>query len=334
MESLPRALDNVLETLLCDHVVSSWKITAEGPNPTIVLRLRPTVPSRDNHNGYCAQPRTYRSKPPSQVERDRRRAAQFKQRRDPIFDKNIPIDLRENFTNKDSRESRSASVSNTNRDSVYMCNETVFTCSAIDPNLSREALRTGEAESTGGFDSLAIEGADGEQEMDQQSGESTECTGGMGAATDCDAELTVLHEAGSERDNDSVNLERERSVFESTPRTGDFSSQSIDVDSGGDSQLSQVEQTVGERPPRVARGRLSLKRRGRGQKERGGREGLDRNMTVKNTTCKPSSPTPSEACDTDRNCGPSSANTRAQENITKQALLAKLDEMIARSSSS
>ena len=178
-----------------------------------------------------------------------------------------------------------------------MCNKTVFTCSAIDPHLSREALRTGEAESTGGFDSLAIEGTEGELEMDQQSGESTECTGGMGAATNCDAELTVLHEAGSERDNDSVNLERERSVFESTPRTGDFSGQSIDVDSGGD---SQVEQTVGERPPRAARGRLSLKRRGRGQKGRGGREGLDRNMTVKNTTCEPSSPPPSEACDSDK----------------------------------
>ena len=122
-------------------------------------------------------------------------------------------------------------------------------------------------------------------------------------------------------------------MFESTPRTGDFSGQSFDFDSGGDIN-SQFEQTFGERPPRTARGRLSLKRRGRGQRERGGREGLDQNMTVKNTTCKPSSPTPSEACDTDRNCGPSSANTLAQDDITKRALLAKLDNMIARSSSS
>ena len=220
-----------------------------------------------------------------------------------------------------------------------MCNETVFTCSAIDPHLSREALRTGDAESTGGFDSLAIEGTEGEQEMDQQSGESTECTGGMGAATDCDAELSVLYEVGSERDNDSVNLERERSVFESTPRTGDFSGQSIDFDSGGDIN-SQFEQTFGERPPRTARGRLSLKRRGRGQGERGGREGLDQNMTVKNTTCEPSSPPPSEACDSDKNCGPSSANTLDQllkgsalDDMIRRALLLKMDDIIARSSS-
>ena len=78
MEMLPRALEKALGALLCDHPVTSWKITAEGLNPTIVIRLRPSGQSQEN--GFCVQQKTFRAKPPSQVERDRRRLVEHKQR--------------------------------------------------------------------------------------------------------------------------------------------------------------------------------------------------------------------------------------------------------------
>ena len=77
MDLLPRVLENLLETLLRNHVVYSWKISADGFNPTIVLRLKAKDKSQDN--GHCA-PQHFRAKPPSQIERDRKRMHEYRQR--------------------------------------------------------------------------------------------------------------------------------------------------------------------------------------------------------------------------------------------------------------
>ena len=78
---LPIALETALKALLSFHSVSSWKITAEGPNPTVILRLRP-----ENQPSACESVRvdscSFRRKTPSQLYRDRRRAEEFRQRRD------------------------------------------------------------------------------------------------------------------------------------------------------------------------------------------------------------------------------------------------------------
>ena len=102
MEMLPRALEKALGALLCDHSVTSWKITAEGLYPTIVLRLRPCGDSQEN--GYCVQRKTFRAKPPSQVERDRRRLVEYKQRSDSKKDQFIPCVPQHNFSNKHAGE--------------------------------------------------------------------------------------------------------------------------------------------------------------------------------------------------------------------------------------
>ena len=324
MEYLPRALDNILGVLLCDFTISSWKIAANGPNPTVVLRLSQTSQSREH--GDRPQTTVYRKKPPSQLVRDRKRAAQFYQRCDRKVDSEriIPCDLRENTADVNTTEDQSARVQNSNIDRVYMCSDTVTVPSAIDPHLSREDMRFEDTECTGDVDSLAIGGAKSKQEMDQQSGKSVDVTGGTCGETgyNADADAT-LPESVLERDSASVSLERERSVFESTPRTGDLRGQTFDIDSRGDSK-----KTV--RPPGViARGRLSLKKRGRVQDDGGGREGFDR-KTVTNTTDNPSRPPPSGACDSSKNSGPSS-NTLSQDEARQvDRLLAKMDAFAAR----
>ena len=78
---LPKALESVLCALLDNHSVVSWKVTAEGVNPTIVVRLRPVYTS-DNNNGGPVNTFTYRRKTPSQVSRDQRRMKDFRQKLD------------------------------------------------------------------------------------------------------------------------------------------------------------------------------------------------------------------------------------------------------------
>ena len=75
---LPKALETTLGALLCNHSVTSWKITAEGLNPTVVLRLKPF--EHDYQHGSCVQTGVYRRKPSSQLTRDRQRLAEYKQR--------------------------------------------------------------------------------------------------------------------------------------------------------------------------------------------------------------------------------------------------------------
>ena len=325
MDLLPRALDNMLGVLLCDHTVSSWKIAANGPNPTVVLRLRQTHQSQEHGYQYRAQTKLYRTKPPSQVERDRKRAAQFRQRCDLNLDSDkndIPCDLSENITDINATENPSTGVQNGNTANVYVCSDIHKVPSDIDPHLSREALRLEDTECTGDLDSLAIGGVESDQEMDQQSAKSTEVTGEKWDETGCDtfADDTV-HEAVFERDSGSVSLERERSVLESTPRTSIVGCHGFDIDSRGDS--SHIELTT--RPSRAARGRLSLKRRGRGQENEGGKEGINQKTDTK-TTDSPTCPPPSGACLSSNNFGSkSSSKPLSQDDI--RAILSKMDEM-------
>ena len=70
------ALEGILETLLSNHVVASWKVTSEGHNyPTVVLRFKPVS---ENQDGVPTQ--LYRRKSQSQLLRDRQRLAVHKQR--------------------------------------------------------------------------------------------------------------------------------------------------------------------------------------------------------------------------------------------------------------
>ena len=74
---LPKALENVLGALLNDHCVSSWKVTAEGRNPTVVLRLQAV---HEIQNGRVYDTQVYTRKTPKQVNRDKQRMTLFKQR--------------------------------------------------------------------------------------------------------------------------------------------------------------------------------------------------------------------------------------------------------------
>lgn len=67
---LPTTLEVTLDALLQHQVPTSWKVTGEGDATVVVIRLtgqpHPAIEQ--------SQPRRYRRKPPSQVNRDRRRA--------------------------------------------------------------------------------------------------------------------------------------------------------------------------------------------------------------------------------------------------------------------
>ena len=71
------ALDSALRALLKENAVSSWKLSTEGRKTTVVLRL---VTTGDPDMADFTHPHTatqhFRRKPPSQVRRDERRAAE------------------------------------------------------------------------------------------------------------------------------------------------------------------------------------------------------------------------------------------------------------------
>ena len=78
------ALETALRALLSNHAVCSWKITGDGPNPCVILRLR-----AENQQNTCTSEVhtstdsvTFRRKTPSQVLRDKRRIEDFRQRRE------------------------------------------------------------------------------------------------------------------------------------------------------------------------------------------------------------------------------------------------------------
>ena len=90
---IPIALEAALKALLNCHSVHSWKIAAEGPNPTIILRLRPEDKSSTGDSGERVDSVSFRRKPPGQIYRDRRRAEVYRQKRDCVEDRTV-TDLR------------------------------------------------------------------------------------------------------------------------------------------------------------------------------------------------------------------------------------------------
>ena len=88
---LPTALDSALEALLTENAVSSWKISAEGRKTTVVLRLVTTTdPDMADFTHTATQ--HFRRKPPSQVRRDQRRAAE-RTRQNPEASEHSPSGL-------------------------------------------------------------------------------------------------------------------------------------------------------------------------------------------------------------------------------------------------
>eukprot|EP00745_Piridium_sociabile_P013073 TRINITY_DN19614_c0_g1_i23.p1 TRINITY_DN19614_c0_g1~~TRINITY_DN19614_c0_g1_i23.p1 ORF type:complete len:154 (+),score=32.16 TRINITY_DN19614_c0_g1_i23:138-599(+) len=92
---LPTALEVTLDALLQKNHLTSWKITGENDNLVVVIRMK-TSPAADNM--ACPQPAVspqyFRKKPPSQVNRDRRRAEdrRWAQRQDGKASDNIKSD--------------------------------------------------------------------------------------------------------------------------------------------------------------------------------------------------------------------------------------------------
>ena len=82
---LPIALESALKALLNHHSIFSWKIAGDGPSLAVILRLRPETQQGENH--VVVHDRVsymYRRKPPGQISRDKRRAEEFRQRRENI----------------------------------------------------------------------------------------------------------------------------------------------------------------------------------------------------------------------------------------------------------
>lgn len=71
---LPTAVETLLTTLLVDHKLSSWKVSAEEQEAVVILRLSSASVCQDGvsqlHTGH------WKKKSPAQVRRDRARAAQ------------------------------------------------------------------------------------------------------------------------------------------------------------------------------------------------------------------------------------------------------------------
>ncbi len=81
VDGLPRTLETILNTLLQDNTLSSFKIQGKGKQTCVVLRLSPPAHPKDAEQGQSSShsdTAVYRRKCPSQVARDRRRAEQHR----------------------------------------------------------------------------------------------------------------------------------------------------------------------------------------------------------------------------------------------------------------
>jgi hypothetical protein len=76
---LPTTVEVALGSLLAEKSVSSWKITGQGDTTVVVLRLRGDSPVQDGGDSMAKGNNVYyRRKNPSQLRRDRQRAAERK----------------------------------------------------------------------------------------------------------------------------------------------------------------------------------------------------------------------------------------------------------------
>ena len=74
---LPAAVEGTLEVLLMENQLSSWKVSREGSKTVVVLRLT-ALTSMAEHATHTVQ--QYRRKPPSQQNRDKKRAEEYSKR--------------------------------------------------------------------------------------------------------------------------------------------------------------------------------------------------------------------------------------------------------------
>ena len=142
------ALETALKALLSIHAVCSWKITGDGPNPCVILRLRAENQQNACTSGVHADSVTYRRKPPRQILRDRRRVEDFRQRRENENEKVTVLESRvasqsdtENELNTEIIKSAPSEILNTKVDSSV-----VHTSPNNATDNTERAARSGEAE--------------------------------------------------------------------------------------------------------------------------------------------------------------------------------------------
>ena len=81
---LPIALESALKALLSQHAIFSWKISFERDNLAVILRLRQHTQQSERHSGVHADTVSYKRKTPCQINRDKRRADEFRPRRESV----------------------------------------------------------------------------------------------------------------------------------------------------------------------------------------------------------------------------------------------------------
>ena len=74
---LPAAVEGTLEVLLMENQLSSWKVSSVGPKTVVVLRLTDLTSVAEHSTNTVQQ---YRRKPPSQQNRDKKRAGDHSKR--------------------------------------------------------------------------------------------------------------------------------------------------------------------------------------------------------------------------------------------------------------
>ena len=115
---LPIALESALKALLTQHAIFSWKISFERDNLAVILRLREHAQQSERHNGELVDSVSYKRKTPCQINRDKRRADEFRQRRENIK-KTTTTELREATENEKTFErelNTETSMENQNKD--------------------------------------------------------------------------------------------------------------------------------------------------------------------------------------------------------------------------
>ena len=189
------ALDTAMKALLSCHSVFSWKIASETQNPVIILRLRPDSPLSVSQNGERAETVAFRRKPPCQIQRDKRRAEEYRQRRDNG----------EKMTNTETRvQKESGKVA-----------ELVLNTETIEKSLSESQNNTGDSHSVGlhtSEDSATVT-----VEQDARGGEPetetvTRDTGGGHSSMETDTESETETNSESETEGEQSTIETARNL--------------------------------------------------------------------------------------------------------------------------
>ena len=193
----PLALESALKALLGCHSIYSWKITAEGENPTVILRLRQDTEQRACQSGVHVNTAAYKRKPPSQIHRDRRRAEEYhRQRRDQIetvTESKVVCpseNVIEHELSAESIEKESSNNENKKGDSVSV--HTSRDNTAID---TEPAARGGEAETTATRDTGGGRASDTDTDTESE----------MESETECYTETKVSENDGDQLTTDAAN---------------------------------------------------------------------------------------------------------------------------------